>query len=191
MKHDLQADMRRQWVEAAQRARGDTEGQFTMDFASLVDLRCGARTRAGTPCKRRDLYDSRRCRLHGGLSTGPRTAAGKAISSQNARGRTELEVTATAGGQDAPACVTPSSPTPQPHFFELMMDRYLAGSVRWPRLERLLAVVDDSQRMTRAEVANAAGVVGAERLLDILLARGILVERPRGQRLVVTTNDPA
>lgn len=36
-------------------------------------LRCGAKTRAGTPCKRRDLYDSGRCRLHGGLSTGPKT----------------------------------------------------------------------------------------------------------------------
>lgn len=38
----------------------------------LHDLRCGARTRAGTPCKRRDLYISGRCKLHGGLSTGPK-----------------------------------------------------------------------------------------------------------------------
>lgn len=37
----------------------------------LRDLTCGAKTRAGTPCKRRDLYISGRCRLHGGLSTGP------------------------------------------------------------------------------------------------------------------------
>jgi len=37
------------------------------------DLRCGAKTRAGTPCKRRDLYASGRCKLHGGLSTGPKT----------------------------------------------------------------------------------------------------------------------
>jgi len=37
----------------------------------LRDLTCGARTRAGTPCKRKDLYTSGRCRLHGGLSTGP------------------------------------------------------------------------------------------------------------------------
>ncbi|WP_369681150.1 HGGxSTG domain-containing protein [Pseudomonas veronii] len=35
-------------------------------------LRCGAKTRAGTSCKRRDLYASGRCRLHGGLSTGPK-----------------------------------------------------------------------------------------------------------------------
>ena len=37
------------------------------------DLRCGAKTRAGTPCKRRDLYASGRCKLHGGLSTGPKS----------------------------------------------------------------------------------------------------------------------
>ena len=37
------------------------------------DLRCGAKTRAGSPCKRRDLYASGRCRLHGGLSTGPKS----------------------------------------------------------------------------------------------------------------------
>lgn len=37
---------------------------------------CGARTRSGTPCQRRDLYPSGRCKLHGGLSTGPRTIEG-------------------------------------------------------------------------------------------------------------------
>jgi len=44
---------------------------------------CGARTRAGTPCKRRDLYSNGRCRLHGGLSTGPRTEAGKKRAALN------------------------------------------------------------------------------------------------------------
>lgn len=56
--------------------------------AALTGLECGARTRAGTPCKRRDIYLCGRCKLHGGLSTGPRTIAGKAASSQNARRRT-------------------------------------------------------------------------------------------------------
>jgi hypothetical protein len=36
---------------------------------------CGARTRRGTLCKTRAMVNGR-CRLHGGLSTGPRTAAG-------------------------------------------------------------------------------------------------------------------
>ena len=30
--------------------------------------RCGAKTRAGTPCKRRARWPHGRCRLHGGLS---------------------------------------------------------------------------------------------------------------------------
>lgn len=52
--------------------------------AEFQRLICGARTRFGTPCKRRDLYRSGRCRLHGGLSTGPRSQAGKARSAMNA-----------------------------------------------------------------------------------------------------------
>ena len=32
--------------------------------------RCGARTRAGTACQRPAMRGRRRCRLHGGLSTG-------------------------------------------------------------------------------------------------------------------------
>ena len=49
----------------------------------LKNLTCGAKTRAGTPCKRKDLYTSGRCRLHGGLSTGPTTTEGKAKSAKN------------------------------------------------------------------------------------------------------------
>ncbi|WP_228218271.1 HGGxSTG domain-containing protein [Aromatoleum toluclasticum] len=43
----------------------------------LRDLRCGATTRKGTPCKRTDLYHSGRCKLHGGLSTGPVSDEGR------------------------------------------------------------------------------------------------------------------
>jgi hypothetical protein len=41
--------------------------------------RCGARTRAGTPCKGPAMPNGP-CRMHGGLSTGPRTPEGKARS---------------------------------------------------------------------------------------------------------------
>jgi len=37
--------------------------------------RCGARTRAGTPCKGPAMPNGR-CRMHGGASTGPRTPEG-------------------------------------------------------------------------------------------------------------------
>ena len=38
---------------------------------------CGARTRAGHPCRARGLGRGGRCRNHGGASTGPRTEAGR------------------------------------------------------------------------------------------------------------------
>jgi hypothetical protein len=40
--------------------------------------RCGARTRAGCPCRAPAIRGKLRCRMHGGRSTGPRTAAGLA-----------------------------------------------------------------------------------------------------------------
>jgi hypothetical protein len=42
---------------------------------------CGARTRRGTPCQCKAIETKRgawRCRLHGGFSTGPKTAEGRA-----------------------------------------------------------------------------------------------------------------
>lgn len=39
--------------------------------------RCLARTRLGTPCQCPRIRGRTRCRLHGGLSTGPRTQEGR------------------------------------------------------------------------------------------------------------------
>lgn len=55
--------------------------------------RCLARTRAGGSCQARVAWDktrfrarNKRCRMHGGLSTGPRTEAGReAIRASNRR----------------------------------------------------------------------------------------------------------
>ena len=44
--------------------------------------RCEARTRRGTPCQCKAMGNGR-CRLHGGLSTGPTTAEGKAAAAAN------------------------------------------------------------------------------------------------------------
>ena len=44
-------------------------------------IRCGAKTRSGAPCAKFPMEGKRRCRLHGGLSTGPRTAEGRAAIS--------------------------------------------------------------------------------------------------------------
>lgn len=49
----------------------------------LRGMTCGARTRAGTPCKQKGIFLSGRCKFHGGMSTGPRTKKGKKKSSLN------------------------------------------------------------------------------------------------------------
>ena len=49
----------------------------------LRGLACGAKTRAGTPCKLTSIYDNGRCKFHGGASTGPKTAEGKARAALN------------------------------------------------------------------------------------------------------------
>lgn len=57
---------------------------------------CNAKTRKGSPCqaspvwnKSTDKARNGRCKLHGGLSTGPRTEAGKeAIRASNRRRQT-------------------------------------------------------------------------------------------------------
>ena len=55
---------RRGWLK-----NGNRPGDFTRA------ARCGAKTRRGTPCQCPAMAN-RRCRLHGGLSTGPKTAEG-------------------------------------------------------------------------------------------------------------------
>jgi len=44
---------------------------------------CGAKTGAGTPCKLTSIYKNGRCKFHGGLSTGPTSAAGKQKAALN------------------------------------------------------------------------------------------------------------
>ena len=46
---------------------------------------CGAKTRAGTPCRAKRLPGKPRCKWHGGCSTGPRTQEGKSKAAQNLR----------------------------------------------------------------------------------------------------------
>lgn len=47
-----------------------------------MKITCKAKTRRGTPCRCMALGNGR-CKFHGGLSTGPKTAEGKAKSSEN------------------------------------------------------------------------------------------------------------
>lgn len=52
---------------------------------------CGARTRSGQPCKARAVFGMERCRMHGGLSTGPKTLEGRARIAESNRRRAKRE----------------------------------------------------------------------------------------------------
>ena len=51
--------------------------------------RCGARTQKGTPCRCIVPYGKKRCKFHGGCSTGPKSEAGKARIAESNRRRAE------------------------------------------------------------------------------------------------------
>lgn len=48
---------------------------------------CGAKTRAGGACQAKAVPNKTRCRMHGGMSTGPKTAAGRAAIADSNRRR--------------------------------------------------------------------------------------------------------
>ena len=54
---------------------------------AMLRSQCAARTRSGLPCRRAGVGKNGRCVKHGGASTGPRTAEGRARVSQGARTR--------------------------------------------------------------------------------------------------------
>lgn len=82
-----------------------------------VDMRCGARAKStGEPCKSTLIYPNGRCKYHGGLSTGPKSQAGKLAALKNLKWATEPQglpykslkkvhgAYTEAGKQKAPAC---------------------------------------------------------------------------------------
>lgn len=69
----------------AARGYGFPPPRFPAFPEALRGLCCGAKTRAGTPCKLTAVFLNGRCKLHGGLSTGPTSEAGKAISRTNGK----------------------------------------------------------------------------------------------------------
>jgi transcriptional regulator with XRE-family HTH domain len=50
-------------------------------------VKCGAKTLKGTPCRAKSEPGRKRCRFHGGLSTGPKTAEGRARIAEAQRTR--------------------------------------------------------------------------------------------------------
>ena len=75
---------RRQAERAAMEGRRQGEALWRQqDLEERARLReqrkqpCGAMTRAGCPCRRKGLGKGGRCANHGGMSTGPKTDAGR------------------------------------------------------------------------------------------------------------------
>jgi len=68
---------------------------------------CGAKTRKGTPCQARAVDGKERCRLHGGCSTGAKTAEGRARISESNRRRAQAKRAAKAGASERVATITP------------------------------------------------------------------------------------
>lgn len=68
-----------QKLQSGGRQHGDAGGGWLKNGNPPGDFskapRCGARNRRGTPCQCPAMKNGR-CRLHGGLSTGPKTAEG-------------------------------------------------------------------------------------------------------------------
>lgn len=58
--------------------KGNEIGLATRFGPEWAGQRCGARTKAGTPCQRPAVKKTGRCTRHGGKSTGPRTEEGRA-----------------------------------------------------------------------------------------------------------------
>ena len=49
-----------------------------------VDMQCGAKAKStGEPCKSTQIHKNGRCKFHGGLSTGPKSEAGKIMALEN------------------------------------------------------------------------------------------------------------
>ena len=73
--------------------KGHKIGSATRFGPDWSGERCGARTKAGTPCQRPAVKQTGRCTRHGGKSTGPRTEEGRAriAAAQTTHGRLTKE----------------------------------------------------------------------------------------------------
>ena len=78
--------------------KGNEIGLATRFGPEWEGQRCGARTKAGTPCQRPAVKETGRCNRHGGKSTGPRTEEGRAriAAAQTTHGRLTKEKRAAA-----------------------------------------------------------------------------------------------
>lgn len=79
---DVRSVLFRQWVVQADAAKAAR--RYVPRFPNyLRGLTCGAIKQNGVPCGATTLCGNGRCKFHGGASTGPRTAEGRAKALEN------------------------------------------------------------------------------------------------------------
>lgn len=74
-------------LEARARADLDRINAREADRKAKARVICGAKTRAGHPCGQKSEPGKRRCKWHGGKSTGPKTLEGRARIAEAQRRR--------------------------------------------------------------------------------------------------------
>ncbi|KAA0909832.1 helix-turn-helix transcriptional regulator [Aquicoccus porphyridii] len=77
----------RDWEQERLDRENDRLHRKAQDIAARYRQPCGATTRKGQPCRLLSEPGKRRCKFHGGKSTGPRTPEGKARISEAQRKR--------------------------------------------------------------------------------------------------------
>ena len=75
------------WSEARLADELARLAEGTAQWKARRRVACGAKTRKGLPCRNRSEPGKRRCKFHGGKSTGPRTAEGRARFAEAQRRR--------------------------------------------------------------------------------------------------------
>jgi DNA-binding XRE family transcriptional regulator len=109
----LAAKERTTQARRAATARATQERLTARERAAQTRRRvpCGARTRKGQPCRMLSVPGRRRCKLHGGMSTGPRTAEGRARIAEAQRRRWRQRAT----GEQRPEDTAPAPERPGGH----------------------------------------------------------------------------
>lgn len=82
----LQARLEPQ-VEAAFAQMQASQAERHTKHAATRRVKCGAKTRRGNPCRNESEPGKRRCKFHGGKSTGAKTPEGKARIAEAQRQR--------------------------------------------------------------------------------------------------------
>lgn len=79
---DLELNLEKDWQALEPMLAALMRTKQLAKFVRPDPVKCAAKTRRGMPCKVYAMSNGR-CRLHGGLSTGPKTIAGRAKALAN------------------------------------------------------------------------------------------------------------